>query len=113
MIVPLHVYTLSCEVFRGLKVNVVMAALSLGDGVAMVMSLPGITGPSSTLNHIAVGMAIRPEISSDMVQVRVNSDPAILLPELLTAAEMGSGGTADNMVWSQSTCTHHIGHTHL
>ena len=93
MIVPLHVYTVSCEVLRGLKVNVVMATLSLGGGAAMVMSLPGITGAPSRLNHIAVGMATRPEISSDIVQVRVKSDPATLLPELLTVAEMGSEGT--------------------
>ena len=98
MIVPLHVYSPSCEVFRGLKVNVVMATLSLGGGVAMVMSFTGITGSSSRVNHIAVGMAKRPEISSDMVQVRVNSDPAASLPELLTVAEMGSEGTAGNMV---------------
>ena len=77
----------------------VMATLSLGGGVAIVMSFPGITGslPSAFI-HIAVGMAARPEISSDTVQVRVNSDPATLLPELLTVAEMGSEGTADNMV---------------
>jgi hypothetical protein len=38
------VYTLSCEVFRGLKVNVVMAVLALGGGVAMVMLFPDIIG---------------------------------------------------------------------
>ena len=98
MIVPLHVYTISCEVFRGLKVNVVMATLSLGGGVAMVMSFPGITDPPSRFSQNAVGMATSPEISSDTVQVRVNSDPATLLPELLTVAEMGSEGTAESMV---------------
>ena len=99
MIVPLHVYSPSCEVLRGLKVNVVMATLSLGGGVAMVMSLLGITGPPSGFNHIAVGMKARPVMSSDTVQVRINTDPATLLPELLIVAEMGSEGTAVNMVY--------------
>ena len=99
MIVPLHVYTPSCKVFRGLKVNAEMATLLLGGGVTMVMSFPGITGSPSEFNHIAVGMATRPDISSEMMQVRVNSDPAILWPDLLTAAEMRSEGTTDNMVY--------------
>ena len=80
----------------------VMATLSLGGGVAMVMSLPGSTGPPSGFNHIAVGMKVRPVISSDTVQVRMNSDPATLLPELLIVAEMGSEGTAVNMVYRRS-----------
>ena len=95
MIVPLHVYSVSCEVLRGLKVNMELATRSLGGGVAMMMSFPDITGPlPSAFIHIAVGMATRPEISSDTVQVKVYSDPATLLPELLTVAEMGSEGTA-------------------
>ena len=75
-----------------------MATLSLGGGVAMVVSFPGSTGSPSGFNHIAVGMATRPVISSDIVQVRMNSDPATLLPELLITAEMGSEGTAGNMI---------------
>ena len=41
---------------------------------------------------------------SDTVQVRVNSDPATVLPELLIVAEMrlGSEGTANNMAYSHS-----------
>ena len=90
----------------------VMATLSLGGGVAIVMSFPGTTGPPLEFNHITVGMATRPEISLDTVQVRVNSDPATLLPELLTVAEMGSEGTANN-IEPVTTCMHHIRHTHL
>ena len=47
------------------------------------------TSPSA-LSHLTVGMLVRPEMVSVTTQVRVNSDPATLLPELLTIAEMGS-----------------------
>ena len=95
---PMHLYILSCEVLKGLKVSIVTASLSLGASVAIVMFPPVIIGSPLALSHIAVGMLVRPEMVSLMTQVRVNSDPATLLPELLTVAEMGSEGTAGNMV---------------
>ena len=89
----------------------VMATLSLGGSVAMVMSFPGITGLPSVFNQIAVVMATRPEISSDIVQFKVNSNPATLMPELLIVAEMGSEGTAGHMdrcIYRQSKCAYII-----
>ena len=95
---PLHLYALLCETLKGLKVRVVTASLLLSVGVAIVMSLPVTMIPPLALSHLAVGMLVRPEMVSVTTQVRVNSDPATLLPELLTVAEMGSEGTAGNMV---------------
>ena len=82
----------------------------------MAMPSPGTTGApdasNETSSHIAVDMLVRPEITSDITQVRLNSDPATLLPDLLTMAVMGSEGTAGHMVQSLHNIWN-IGHTHL
>ena len=44
-------------------------------------------------SHVAVGMVVRPEMTSDTVQVRLNSDPATGLPDWLMEAEIVSSGT--------------------
>ena len=115
VMLPLQMYRPSCVVFKGLKVRMDTATLSPGGGVAMVMPSPGTTGVPDAFNeassHIAMDMLVRPEIASDVTQVRVNSDPATVLPDLLTAAVMGSAGTAGHMV--QSLHAWNIGHTHL
>ena len=51
------------------------------------------TGISSESSHAAVGMLVRPEMISDTVQVRLNSDPATGLPDWLIVAEMAFSGT--------------------
>ena len=44
-------------------------------------------------NHEALGMLVSPEINSDTVQVRLNSDPATGLPDRLMLTEMIFSGT--------------------
>ena len=89
----MHLYALPCEVLKGLKVREVTASLPLGVGVTIVIPPPVTMTPPVALSHLAVGMLVRPEMVSLTTQVRVNSDPATLLPELLTIVEMGSEGT--------------------
>ena len=86
-------YLWPCEVFKGLKVSVATP----GDAVK-VMPFPSIKASPLEFSHTEVGMAARPEMTLCMIQIRVNSDPATWLPEILTVAEMGTEGTAGKMV---------------
>ena len=85
---PVHLYVTALIVLKGLIVSVVSATISPGGGVVMVMSSQVTMTSPSMFIHCAVGLFIRPGIST-MMQVRLNSDPATLLPEVLTVAEMG------------------------
>ena len=99
VMLPLHLYVPSCEALRGSKVNTDTATSPVLD-VAMVMPLPEVTGtPVSVMSsHIALGVSVRPERVSDIIHFRMNSDPATVLPVVLTVAVMESEGTADNRI---------------
>ena len=47
------------------------------------------------LVHVAIGMPVRPENSSETTQVRLNSEPAIKLPEVLIFIAIDGDGTAE------------------
>ena len=81
-----------CEALRGLKVSVATAVVLLLD-VAIVTSPPVVTGVPSSSCHVAVGMSVRPAMSSDIIQSILNSDPATGGPEVSTVAETEFGGT--------------------
>ena len=104
VMLPLHVNAPTCDAFKGLKVIMLAAISSLGGDDAMVMPFPRTSSLSfpAVSNHIAVGIAERPEIVSDIMQVRENDDPATLLPVWLTTAEMRFEGT------TQISCRHSL-----
>ena len=91
---PAHMYVTPCDALRGSKVTVATATVSLADGGAIVISPPVVTGVPSASSHIAVGMLVRPGMSSAIIQSILNSDPATGGPEATTVAERGFGGTA-------------------
>ncbi len=62
--------------------------------VSMVIPSPEVTSSPSAFNHTAVGVLVRPGMTSDITQLRINSDPATAFPELLIVAEIEPGGTA-------------------
>ena len=85
---PEHLYRCCKDVLSGLKRKIAEETLSLLETViscVMTMLLES--------SHAAVGMLVRPEMSSDTVQVRLNSDPATGLPDWLMEAEMTFSGT--------------------
>ena len=85
-------YTFPCEALRGSKVKVAVA-VALSADISMAISPPEVTGSPSAI-HMAVGMLVRPDMTSVILQIRVNSDPATGLPDRVTLAERGFGGTA-------------------
>ena len=86
---PVHVYSPEYEVRTGSKVNTATAIPS----VLVTLTAPGTTSPSALI-HMTSGMSVRPGISSDTTQVRLNSDPATRLPDILMSVEMARVGTA-------------------
>ena len=85
---PVHVYPPEYQVRTGSKVNTATAIPS----VLVTLTAPGTTSPSALI-HLISGMSVRPEISSDIIQVRLNSDPATRLPDILMSVEMAGDGT--------------------
>ena len=76
----MHVYAMSWEVFKGLKFKIAVALVSLRD-VVRVIPFPEVTGSLLIPSHIALGMLVRPGMTSVITQVKVNSDPATMLPD--------------------------------
>ena len=83
---PEHLYRCCKDVLSGLNCKIAVETLSLLETVAG----KGMLFESS---HAAVGMLVRPEMTSDTVQVRLNSDPATGLPDRLIEAEITFSGT--------------------
>ena len=83
---PEHLYRCCKDVLSGLNCKVAEETLSLLETFAGM----GMLFESS---HAAVGMSVRPEMTSDTVQVRLNSDPATGLPDWLMETEMTLSGT--------------------
>ena len=80
---PEHVYRCCKDVLSGLNRKIAEETLSLLETViSCVISM------LFESNHAAVGMSVRPEMTSDTVQVRLNSDPATGLPDWLMVTEM-------------------------
>ena len=85
-ILPMHLYCCCKDVLSGLNRKTAVETLSLLETVIG----KGILFESS---HVAVGMVVRPEMTSDTVQVRLNSDPATGLPDRLMVTEIVFSGT--------------------
>ena len=83
---PEHLYRCCKDVLSGLNRKIAVETLSLLETVAG-------KGMLFESCHAAVGMLIRPEMTSDTVQVRLNSDPATGLPDRLMETEMAFSGT--------------------
>ena len=86
---PVHVYPPEYEVRTGLKFNTATAIPS----ALVTLTVPGNASPVS-LTHMTSGMSVRPGISSDTTQVRLNSDAATRLPDVLMLVKMAGVGTA-------------------
>ena len=83
---PEHLYRCCKDVLSGLNRKIAEETLSLLEtfvGMGMLFES----------SHAAVGMLVRPEMTSDTVQVRLNSDPATGLPDWLMETEMAFSGT--------------------
>ena len=88
IMLPEHVYRCCKDVLRGLNRKIEEETLSLLETV--VSCVISMLFESS---HAAVGMLVRPEMTSDTVQVRLNSDPATGIPDWLMETEMAFSGT--------------------
>ena len=84
---PEHLYRCCKDVLSGLNRKIEEETLSLLETVAG-------KGMLFEFSHVAVGMLVRPEMTSDTVQVRLNSDPVTGLPDWLMETEMAFSGTA-------------------
>ena len=87
---PEHVYRFCKDVLSGLNRKKAVETLSLLETV--VSCVITMLFESS---HAAVGMLVRPEMTSDTVQVRSNTDPATGLPDRLMETEIAFLGTND------------------
>ena len=83
---PEHVCRCCKDVLSGLNRKIAEETLSL---LEIIVGM-GILFESS---HAAVGMSVKPEMASDTVQVRLNSDPATGLPDRLMETKMAFSGT--------------------
>ena len=83
---PEHLYRCCKDVLSGLNHKIAEETLLLLETVAG----KGMLFESS---HAAIGMLVRPEMTSDTVQVRLNSDPATGIPDWLMVTEMTFSGT--------------------
>ena len=85
---PEHLYRCCKDVLSGLNRKIAEETLSLLETVvSCVMTM------LFESSHAAVGMLVRPEMTSDTVQVRSNTDPATGLPDRLMVTEMELSGT--------------------
>ena len=85
---PEHLYRCCKDVLSGLNRKIEEEILSLLESVvSCVMTM------LFESSHAAVGMLVRPEMTSDTVQFRSNTDPATGLPDRLMETEMAFSGT--------------------
>ena len=88
IMLPEHLYRCCKDVLSGLNCKIAVETLSLLETVvSCVMTM------LFESSHAAVGMSVRPEMTSDRVQIRLNSDPATGLPDRLMEIEMAFSGT--------------------
>ena len=73
---PEHLYRCCKDVLSGLNHKIEEETLSLLETVVSCMMTMLFES-----SHAAVGMSVKPEMTSDTVQVRLNSVPAIGLPD--------------------------------
>ena len=88
IMLPEHLYRCCKDVLSGLNRKIAEETLSLLETV--VSCVISMLFESS---HAAVGMSVRPGMTSDTMQVRLNSDPATGLPDRLMVTEMAFSGT--------------------
>ena len=94
---PEHLYRCCKDVLSGLNCKIAVETLSLLETFAG----KGMLFESS---HAAVGMLVRPEMTSDTAQVRLNSVPASGIPDWLMVTEMGLSGTSYYIAINTSFC---------
>ena len=87
---PLHVYEVGYELLNGLIRSTTVEMSSVEE----VYTVPG-SGALLPAVHVAIGMPVKPVNSSDTTQVKLNSEPATKLPEVLTLIAIDGDGTAE------------------
>ena len=85
---PLQIYVVGFEVFIGLILSVAIV-LSAEEEVNTV---PG-SGTLLAAVHVAIGEPVRPVNNSYVTQVRLNTEPATKLPEVVIFTAIDGDGT--------------------